>query len=129
MTEFRLQIVCCALLCLACGVVDAVGFLEHGIFAANMTGNTVLLGIELAKGAWLQALERALPLVVFFAGAVIARILIVRLGQRRWVALLLEAVLIAGAVFIAPGSAAALLVIALAMGVQAAAMTSSAASP
>lgn len=122
-TESRLQILCCALLCLACGVVDAIGYLQHGVFAANMTGNTVLLGIDLARGAWDGAFRHALPLLAFFVGAVGARIVLVRSGLRRWLALLVEAILIGLAAALAPATLAALLVIALAMGVQAVAMT------
>lgn len=81
MTTKHWQIICCMLLCLACGVVDAVGFLRHGIFAANMTGNTVLLGISLAHLKWAAALDRALPLLTFFVGAMLARLLLTRTGK------------------------------------------------
>lgn len=77
MTPKRWQILCCMLLCLACGIVDAVGYLLHGIFAANMTGNTVLLGISLAQMQWAGALGRAFPLLIFFVGAMLARLLLV----------------------------------------------------
>ena len=36
------EILCCALLCLACGIVDAVGFLRHGVFAANIIGQQLV---------------------------------------------------------------------------------------
>ena len=54
------------MLSLAAGCVDAVGFLGLGqIFVANMTGNTVLLGLALgqAKG------QAALRAVVALAGS------------------------------------------------------------
>ena len=117
------EVLCCALLCLACGVVDAVGFMRHGVFAANMTGNTVLLGIAVAQAHWVQALERLSPLLAFFVGAMAARLLLSRSGQRAWIPLLLEAVLIALAAFIIDQAHLALFVIAFAMGLQAAAVT------
>ena len=46
------------LLCAAAGMADAVGYVHGGIFAANMTGNTVLAGLAVAQGEWLKALER-----------------------------------------------------------------------
>ena len=76
------EVACCALLCLACGVVDAAGYLAHGIFAANMTGNTVLLGLAAAGHQWPLALERLLPLATFFGGAVSGRSLLNLAGGR-----------------------------------------------
>lgn len=56
------------LLCLACGIVDAVGNLRHGIFAANMTGDTVLLGAALIVVA-LSAMpdSKVFPSLITFA--------------------------------------------------------------
>lgn len=117
------QIRCCMLLCLACGIVDAVGYLRHGIFAANMTGNTVLLGLSLAQLEWGRALDRAVPLLVFFLGALLARLLLVRTGRRPWIPLLLGAALIVLALAAMPDSKFFLLLITLAMGVQSTAIT------
>ncbi|MBS0244708.1 MAG: DUF1275 family protein, partial [Proteobacteria bacterium] len=40
-----------AILCLIAGYVDAVGYFDLGhVFTANMTGNTVLLGVSVVKG-------------------------------------------------------------------------------
>lgn len=111
------------LLCTACGIVDAVGFVQHGIFAANMTGNTVLLGLSVAHGEWAHALERALPLVAFFLGAMLARLLLTWTGKRPWIPLLFEAALIALALVLLPSSTLSLALIAFAMGVQASAVT------
>ncbi len=124
MTVFRWQVIGCALLCLACGIVDAVGYIHHGIFAANMTGNTVLLGLDLAHGDWSKAAERTMPLVLFFLGAVAARLLLLGSRQPQGLGLLLESLLIVAAALLAPSSTASLLLIAFAMGMQAAAMTS-----
>ena len=117
------QLACCALLCLACGLVDAVGYLSHGVFAANMTGNTVLMGISLAQMQWLQALDRALPLVAFFLGALLARLLLVRSGHDPRVPLGSAAALIVLALLAAPEGRLALALITVAMGMQATAIT------
>lgn len=62
-----------ALLCLAAGYVDAYGYVDlGGVFAANMTGNTVLLGIAAARGEWARILPYALTLGAFFLGAMAA---------------------------------------------------------
>ena len=122
-TTKRWQVLRCMLLCLACGIVDAVGYLRHGIFAANMTGNTVLLGISLAQMHWESALERALPLLIFFAGAMLARLLLVHTGQRPWVPLVLASALIVVALAVVPSSLISLSLITFAMGIQATAMT------
>ena len=44
------------LMAAACGIADAVGFVHTGVFAANMTGNTVLAGLSLANQEWATAL-------------------------------------------------------------------------
>jgi uncharacterized membrane protein YoaK (UPF0700 family) len=123
MTTRHHQIYCCMLLCVACGIVDAIGFLRHGIFAANMTGNTVLLGISLAQLNWASALARATPLVVFFVGAMLSRVLLTRTGGRAWIPLLLEASLLVAALALLPDSKWSLSLITFAMGVQSTAIT------
>ncbi len=123
MTPRRWQILCCMLLCLACGIVDAVGYLRHGIFAANMTGNTVLLGISLAQMQWAGALERAFPLLIFFLGAMLARVLLIRTGRQPWMPLVLASALIVVALAVVPSSLISLSLITFAMGIQASAMT------
>jgi uncharacterized membrane protein YoaK (UPF0700 family) len=122
-TARRWQIRCCMLLCLACGIVDAVGYLRHGIFAANMTGNTVLLGLSLAQLQWDRALDRAMPLLIFLLGAMLSRLLLVRTGNRPWIPLLLGAGLILQALATMPDSKVSLLLITFAMGVQSTAIT------
>jgi len=59
-------------LSLAAGCVDALGFLALGhVFVANMTGNTVLLGLAIGRWEWGAAL-RALTALVGFIGGVAA---------------------------------------------------------
>lgn len=111
------------LLSVVAGLADAVGFLTMGgIFAANMTGNTVLAGIALAERNWELAGQRFLPLIAFFVGAMLARLLL-RLAHRAWVPLILEAALLAGVGFLPLGREAELMIAALAMGLQASAIT------
>jgi hypothetical protein len=57
------------MLSLAAGCVDAVGFLGLGqIFVANMTGNTVLLGLALGQAKGQAALRAVVALAGFVAG-------------------------------------------------------------
>ncbi len=57
------------LLACAAGSVDAIGYLglDH-VFTANMTGNTVLLGLALGQGHLLEVLRNLLALVGFALG-------------------------------------------------------------
>lgn len=112
-----------ASLCAASGMADAVGFIQTGIFAANMTGNTVLAGISVASGNWPVAFERAMTLATFFGGAVIGRVLLRAARGRSWLPLTVEAAMLAGACFIAPHDPLAIWLIAAAMGVQSTGMT------
>ena len=89
------------------------------VFAANMTGNTVLAGIAFAQGRHDNAARHIAPLAAFFVGAMLARALL-RLGRRRpMVPILLEAALMAGVGFLPVGPETAVLILALAMGLQA----------
>jgi len=83
------------LLTLVAGLADAVGYVAMGgVFAANMTGNTVLAGLSLGEGHFDLAAKRLAPLVTFFVGAMLARLLL-RLFHRPAVPLLVEAALLA----------------------------------
>jgi uncharacterized membrane protein YoaK (UPF0700 family) len=60
------------LLLLACvaGAVDAISYLGLGrVFTANMTGNTVLLGLALVQADVQEALRASLALIGFLGGA------------------------------------------------------------
>ncbi|MEZ7154167.1 DUF1275 family protein [Streptomyces sp. MAD19A] len=116
------------------GVVDAVGYLRlDQVFAGNMTGNVVILGMAAAGGPRLPVLGPALALVSFLAGAALAgRVLrgAVRPGwNRRCTALLAGGAAVLGASALAltvlgtdahGTRAAAASALALAMGAQAA---------
>jgi len=93
-----------------------------GVFAANMTGNTVLAGLALGEGQFETAARRMAPLLTFFLGAMLARLLL-RLMHRPAVPLLIEAALLAVVDFLPLGREPALLLVALAMGLQASAIT------
>lgn len=93
-----------------------------GVFAANMTGNTVLAGIAAAEGHYLNAGRHFAPLLAFFIGAMLARLLL-RPWHKPAIAVLLEAAMIAGLGFLPIGIETAVLILALAMGMQAAAIT------
>jgi uncharacterized membrane protein YoaK (UPF0700 family) len=100
-----------------------VGFITMGgVFAANMTGNTVLAGIELAQGHLRPAGQHLAPLVAFFLGAMLAR-LILRLLRTPKPGLVLEAAILAAVGFLPVDREVAVLIVALAMGVQASAIT------
>lgn len=108
-----------ALLSVACGIADAVGFVHTGVFAANMTGNTVLAALSIANQDWPLALDRVVTLAVFFAGAMLGRVLHRAWAQRPWLPLLVEALLIAVAAFVDPGRTLSIWLVAAAMGIQA----------
>jgi len=62
-------------LCLIAGYIDAIGYIDYAhVFAANMTGNTVLLAISLAQGEWARVSVYATTLAAFLAGALAAEI-------------------------------------------------------
>lgn len=112
-----------SLLTIVAGMADAVGYAAMGgVFAANMTGNTVLAGLALGEGHWELAAKRIAPLLTFFIGALLARLLL-RLWHRPALPLLLEAAILAVVDFLPLDREAALLIVAMAMGLQASALT------
>jgi uncharacterized membrane protein YoaK (UPF0700 family) len=96
------------LLTFTAGTVDVVGYINvYHLFAANMTGNTVHLGNNVAIGDWMEAAKAAAIISSFVAGSVVGRALIesgARRGVRRVasVTLVLEAVLITVFVWTSP---------------------------
>ena len=120
------------------GACDGLAYLAlDGLFVANQTGNTVLLGLAIARGDGFATLEYLIAIAAFIGGLAAAALLIERLTQRGVrrvlpVALASEALLIAlGALIIAiaggrlAGGASELLAgasLALAMGMQTSAL-------
>jgi uncharacterized membrane protein YoaK (UPF0700 family) len=119
----RTDLASALLLCVASGIVDAVGYVHSGVFAANMTGNTVLTGISLAQGEWTHALTRAATLAWFFLGAMLGRMLWRTGGRQPTLPLVVEAAILAVCAFVESRDALAIWFIATAMGIQATAIT------
>jgi uncharacterized membrane protein YoaK (UPF0700 family) len=112
------------LLTASTGLIDAASYLGLGhVFAANMTGNIVLLGFGIVGGYGLPVLAPLASLAAFLVGAAVGgRLVRSRREDRRalfMVALTIEASLLAGAAVLAaaasvrPGSATGDCVIAL----------------
>ena len=94
-----------------------------GVFAANMTGNTVLAGIAAAQRRYADAGRHLAPLARLLRRAPCCARLLLRLWHRPAMAILLEAAIIAVVGFLPIGIEAAVLILALAMGMQASAIT------
>jgi uncharacterized membrane protein YoaK (UPF0700 family) len=100
------------------GMADAVGYITMGgVFAANMTGNTVLAGIAVAARKHTDASHHFLPLIAFFLGSILSRVLS-RLLATPIAALLLETALLVGVGFLPTAPESAVLIVAVAMGLQ-----------
>jgi uncharacterized membrane protein YoaK (UPF0700 family) len=116
------------ILTIVAGIADAVGYITMGgVFAANMTGNTVLAGIAAARQDLVGTWDHLSPLVAFFAGAMLARALL-RVLKSATAGILLEAALIAVVGFLGVGMETAAMIVAFAMGLQASSITSFAGS-
>lgn len=114
------------------GLVDAVSYLGLGhVFAANMTGNIVLLGFGIAGSGGLPVVAPLVSLASFLVGARCGGILVNRLGDRHpehvsralgfEVALIAIATVVAIAIDVRPGAFwgdAVIALLALAMGVR-----------
>ena len=128
------------LLAWAAGSVDAIGYfgLNH-VFTANMTGNTVLLGLSLGQGRSIAALSNLVALAGFAAGVALGALIVEKGAQPgAWdrhitAALFLEAMMLAAFTLLwhlapegrRPGSQVLYILIAfcaLAMGIQSAAV-------
>jgi uncharacterized membrane protein YoaK (UPF0700 family) len=111
------------LLTVIAGIADAVGYITMGgVFAANMTGNTVLAGIAAGHRHYDDAIRHLAPLAAFFVGAMLARLLL-RLWHRPAIPLLAEAAIIAVVGFLPIAVEPTVMIVSLAMGLQASAIT------
>ena len=105
------------------GIADAVGYLTMGgVFAANMTGNTVLAGVALVALNGREAWHHLAPLLAFFAGAMVSRLLLRLTGSPR-PSLIAEAAILGIVGFLPLEQEVAVVVVAAAMGIQASAIT------
>lgn len=112
-----------ALLCAVAGFVDAFGYLQFGhVFAANMTGNSVLLSIAAAEGDWHRVGLYAATLAAFVAGAFVAG-LMKHAARRPYIAILIAAACLLLVHFFAESTAIGLMLLGAAMGLQGAALS------
>lgn len=103
------------LLAVIAGYADTVGFLRYGAFAGLMTGNTILLGIEIARQEFDKAGFHAAIIAAFLAGVILSRLML-RAGLPAWGALTATAGLLVLCSFVPDRPAA--LILPLAMGIQ-----------
>ncbi|MSX03032.1 MAG: DUF1275 domain-containing protein [Actinobacteria bacterium] len=88
-------------LALIAGACDGLAYLAlDGLFVANQTGNTVLLGLAVARGDGFATLEYLIAIAAFIAGLAAAALLIEQLTRRGFkhvlsASLVIEALLIA----------------------------------
>jgi hypothetical protein len=66
------------------GFVDAAGYISLGhIYTANMSGNSVAIGVHAVSGEWAETLRRLWPVVAYFGGLLFYRLLITYGARRR----------------------------------------------
>jgi uncharacterized membrane protein YoaK (UPF0700 family) len=125
------------LLSLTAGSADAIGYLGLGqVFTSNMTGNIVLLGIDLGQGHFATASRVLYVLAIFMLGLCLGAWLGKDLPEKQWSALAFRLIGLEKIVLLilgigwflivkadhVPGSYGFLALLALAMGLQSAAM-------
>jgi uncharacterized membrane protein YoaK (UPF0700 family) len=77
-----LELALLPVLALAAGSLDAISYLGLGqVFTANMTGNTVLLGVAVARGSGAAALRSAIAVAGFCVGAALGTAVTLRRGS------------------------------------------------
>lgn len=96
-----------AVLTAVAGAVDAIGylFLAH-VFVANMSGNSVALGLYAARLDWAQCCHRGFPILMFLTGLLVGGTLAETARARSTAhaltsVLIVEALLLAGFSFLA----------------------------
>ncbi|HYY69542.1 MAG TPA: YoaK family protein [Terriglobales bacterium] len=84
----------------AASAVDAISYLGLGhVFTANMTGNTVLLGLAIGQGQGLAALRSIIALLGFVIGVALSAVLLETTpGHGEWPISITRAVLAEGVV-------------------------------
>ena len=122
MLDSRANILLASALSALAGYVDGIGFLHlGGLFVSFMSGNSTRMGVSLADGQWLSALEALGLIVLFVAGAAVGSLIVLGRSAHRQAGLLLtEALLLVAAALAHHLSQPALAVaaIVLAMGLE-----------
>lgn len=108
-----------ALLCGIGGSADAIAFLRYDAFVGAMTGNTVLLGIDLAQWQLDHARFHLGIIAIFFAAVIVTRVALKREIPAS-VPLVITALMLAGSEFVADRWSVA--IVAAALGMQNAAV-------
>lgn len=73
----KTPLVVAALLTWVAGYVDAVGFISLGrIYTANMSGNSVAVGIQVSGESWFEMFRRLWPVLTYVLGLLLCRILL-----------------------------------------------------
>jgi uncharacterized membrane protein YoaK (UPF0700 family) len=110
-------------LCLVAGFVDAIGYTELGrVFAANMTGNSVLFAIAAVHGDFAHAASYGVTLAAFIAGAFMSAVMKRASGHAAVPLAAATALLLAAALVRVPDDAR-LALLAMTMGFQGAAVS------
>jgi uncharacterized membrane protein YoaK (UPF0700 family) len=110
------------------GFVDAVGFIALGrVYTANMSGNSIAVGIHMFRHDWAEALMRFWPVLTYVGGLLFCRLLLEISARRRFrrvatATLSLEIFLLAWVCFGNPTSPVATAPAALYIGLLAVAM-------
>ena len=65
------------LLCLVGGSADGISYMRYGTFVGAMSGNTILLGIDIAQWQVERALYHSAIVAVFLTAAILGRVVIV----------------------------------------------------
>lgn len=112
-------------LTLLAGYVDAIGYLSLGhVYVANMSGNSIAIGIHTSKGQLSEVWRYAWPVMSFVAGLLLSRLIVSWGMASGWRSVAAPALLLEGAAlaaFIAvPAGVFGVLLVAGAMGIQAA---------
>lgn len=105
-------------LTLIAGWADAAGYLRFHVFAGNMTGNTVLVGVSAGAGRWAEAAARFAVVAAYVGGVLVARLLARPGYAAAAVFAAAAAVLLAASLSQSGPGEAAILLLALGMGLQ-----------
>jgi uncharacterized membrane protein YoaK (UPF0700 family) len=73
----KMPLLVAAFLTWIAGFVDAVGYISLGrIYTANMSGNSVAIGIQISGQNWFDMFRRIWPVITYVVGLLLCRILL-----------------------------------------------------